>query len=62
MNSDMGRAGFQIGFFVVFVSGGLLFVVERNTAEYAISLLTLISGLVFLAVIVALVKWGQRRP
>jgi len=62
MNSQMGRAGFHIGFFVVFVSGGLLFMVERNSAEFAITLLTFLLGALFLGVIVALVKWSQRRP
>lgn len=61
MNSQMGKAGFHIGFFIVFVSGGLLFAVERNSTEFAITLITFLMGVFFLAGIVTLVKWGQRR-
>jgi len=61
MDSNMGRAGFQIGIFIMLVSGGLLFVVERNTAEYTISVITFLIGFVFLLGIVAVVKWSQRR-
>lgn len=61
MDSNMGRAGFQIGIFIMLVSGGLLFVVERGTAEYAISLITFLIGLIFLLGIVIVVRWSQRQ-
>ncbi len=61
MDSNMGRAGFQIGIFIMLVSGGLLFVVERGTPEYAISVITFLIGFVFLLGIVAVVKWSQRQ-
>lgn len=61
MDNYFGKAGFHIGFFIMFVSGGLLFVVEPNSAEYSISLISFCMGLTFLLVIVALVKWQQWR-
>lgn len=61
MDPHFSKAGFHIGFFIMFVSGILLLVVERNTAEFAISLLTFFIGLTFLLAIVALVKWQQWR-
>ncbi|MBX3015211.1 MAG: hypothetical protein KF832_27075 [Caldilineaceae bacterium] len=60
MNSAMGKAGFHIGFFIIFVSGGLFFIVERGSPEFAITLLTFTIGVIFLAIIITLVKWGQR--
>ncbi|MCB0065176.1 MAG: hypothetical protein KDE19_23795 [Caldilineaceae bacterium] len=61
MDVNITRAGFHIGFFVAFISGLLLLVVERDTAEFAISLISFVIGLTFLAIIVAIVKWQQWR-
>jgi uncharacterized membrane protein len=62
MSSQIGRAGFQIGVFVVFVSGLLLFFLEQGSAEHTITLFTLVVGLIFLATITILVRLGQRNP
>lgn len=61
MDPTFSRAGFHIGFYISFVSGILLLFVERGTAEFAITALTFAMGLIFLAVVVAVVKWGQWR-
>ena len=61
MSRDLGQAAFRLGFFIVFVSGLMLLVVEAGSAEQAIMLLTLVIGLIFLAV-VALIVWLGRRP
>jgi hypothetical protein len=62
MSGNLGHAAFRLGFFIVFVSGLLLFIVERGSAEQMISLLTLVIGLVFLTIVGVLVRFGQRRP
>jgi hypothetical protein len=62
MSSGLGQAAFRLGFFVVLVSGGLLLVEEHGSAEYTISLLTLIIGLIFLAIVAIWVRWSQRGP
>jgi hypothetical protein len=62
MSRDLGQIAFRLGFFVVFVSGLLLFIVERGSAEQTITLFTLILGLVFLAIVAFIVRFGQRRP
>ncbi len=61
MDVNITRAAFHIGFYVAFVSGVLLFFVDRGTAEFTITLLTFAIGLSFLAVVVAVVKWQQWR-
>lgn len=61
MDANITRAAFHIGFYVAFVSGLLLFFVERDSAEFAISAITFCIGLFFLTVVVAIVKWQQWR-
>ncbi|GIV80068.1 hypothetical protein FKZ61_020485 [Litorilinea aerophila] len=61
MHPQIGRAGFHIGFYVVFVSGGLLFFLERGSAEFVITSFTFILGLAFLAAIAVAVRLGQRK-
>lgn len=60
MSSGLGQAAFRLGFFIVFVAGGLLLFEERGTAEHAITLITFLMGLAFLGVVVALVRFGRR--
>lgn len=61
MDVTITRAAFHIGFYIAFVSGILLFFVERGTAEFAISAITFCIGLFCLAVVAAIVKWQQWR-
>jgi hypothetical protein len=61
IDSSVGRAAFRIGFYITFLSGILSLVTEAGTAERAISILTLIMGLIFLVVITILVRFGSRR-
>jgi hypothetical protein len=62
MSRGLGQVAFRLGFFIVFISGLLLFFVEWGSAEQAITLFTFIIGLVFLTTITILVRLGQRRP
>ncbi|MCB0097066.1 MAG: hypothetical protein KDE46_15160 [Caldilineaceae bacterium] len=61
MPTDITRAAFHIGFYVAFVSGILLLVLERGSAEFAITIISFGIGLFFLAVVVIVVKWQQWR-
>jgi len=60
MDSNLGRAGFRIGVFVVLMSGGLLLLLPKESAEYVLMQVTFVSGLIFLAVIIFLVRFSQR--
>ena len=53
---QLGRAAFRIAFMMVSVSLVLLFVLAPGSAEYWVSILTLILGLVFAGVIFFLVR------
>ena len=56
---QLGRAAFRIAFMMVAVSLILLFVLAPGSAEYWVSVLTLILGLVFAGVIFFLVRMTQ---
>jgi len=61
VSSSLGFAAFRIGFFIVFVTGGLLLLLERGSAEHAITLITFLLALLFLVVIIVLVRLSQRK-
>jgi hypothetical protein len=60
MDSNFGRAGFRIGVFVVLLSGGLLLVLQKGTAEYLLMQVMFVLGLIFLGVIVLAVRSSLR--
>lgn len=62
MDSGIGKAGFHMAFYIVFVSGILLLFLDRGSAEFAITLFSFVLGLVFLGVIVIWVRYTQRKP
>lgn len=57
----LGKAAFHIGFYVVFVAGALLLVLDKQTPEFAITLFTFGIGMVFLIIVAVLVRLSQRR-
>jgi len=56
ISPQLGRTAFRIAFMMIAVSAVLLFVLSPGTAEYWVSVLTLILGLVFAAMIAILVR------
>jgi hypothetical protein len=57
---ELGRAGFRIGIIIVVPSLLLLFFLDPGTAEYVITLVTLVMGVVFLAAVTLLVLYSRR--
>jgi hypothetical protein len=53
----MGRAAFRIAFMMFVVSGIMVFALDPGTAEHIISVVTLILGIVFMAIIFVLVRF-----
>ncbi len=51
-----------MAFYIVFVSGILLLFLDRNSAEFAITLFSFCVGLLFLGVIIVWVRYNQRKP
>ena len=60
MITELGKAGFRIGFLIVVPSIFLLFFLEPGTAEYVITLVTLVMGVVFLVAVTLLVLYSRR--
>jgi hypothetical protein len=57
---ELGRAGLRIGFLIVVPSFFLMFFLDPGTAEYAITLVTLVMGVVFLLAVTLLVLYSRR--
>lgn len=60
MDPQIGRAGFRIAFYVIFVSGALLFFVRPGTAEFVVTVLSLIVGMLFASAIGILALIARR--
>ncbi len=56
MSAGLGQFGFRFAVFLILVSGALLFFQKPDTAEFVITLTTLILGLLFAAIIIVLVR------
>lgn len=60
MSPEVGQAGFRLAVFLIVSSGVLLFVVPRGTAEHAITVVTLLIGLVFSGLIALIIRVSGR--
>jgi hypothetical protein len=56
ISPQLGRAAFRIAFMMFVVSGIMVFAVDPGTAEHIISVVTLVLGIVFMAIIFVLVR------
>jgi hypothetical protein len=56
ISPQLGRTAFRIAFMLIAVSTVMLFVLSPGTAEYLVSVLTLIIGLVFAGLVAVLVR------
>jgi hypothetical protein len=60
MDPKLGRYGFRIAVFLTLSAAALLLAVPAGTAEYYITLITLIIGLLFMAAVGVLVRFLGR--
>ena len=56
LNPKLGQAAFRIAFMMVAVSLLMIFLLTPGTAEYVISVVTLVLGIVFMGLIFVLVR------
>lgn len=56
ISPQVGRAMFRIAFYLMIVSAGILLFTERNSAEFVITTITLIIGLIFSLLIIFVVR------
>ena len=60
MGPEAGQAWFRVAMVITLVSAVLLLFLEPGTAEFVVSGVTLVIGLVFIAVIVILARRANR--
>jgi hypothetical protein len=60
MNPEVGKTWFQAAVFITLVSAALLLFEQPGTAEFVITVTTLVIGLVFIGIIVLIVKRANR--
>ncbi|HMN14563.1 MAG TPA: hypothetical protein PKD55_19775 [Bellilinea sp.] len=53
MSPEVGRLWFRIAFFLVLISAGLLFILKPGSAEYVVTVMTLVVGILLILAI----KW-----
>ena len=60
LDPELGKAALRLGFFIVLLAGGLLLFLTPGSAQFAITVITLIIGVVFLGVVVLAVRVFSR--
>jgi hypothetical protein len=60
MGPEIGQAAFRIGVFLVLVAGGMLLLLRPGTAEFSITVATLMIGLIFVGLVVLFVRFVGR--
>jgi hypothetical protein len=60
MNHEAGQAWFRIAMMITLVSAALVYLTEPGTAERVVSVITLLTGLLFISIIILLVR--RKRP
>lgn len=60
MSPQLGKAAFRIASFLVVVSSGLLVILDANSAEFVVTVLTFVIGLVLGAVVILVVRMQAR--
>jgi hypothetical protein len=60
MNPELGQTWFRVAVFITLVSVALLFFEKPGTAEFVITVATLVIGLVFVGILV-FVAWRANR-
>jgi hypothetical protein len=60
VSPQAGKAWFQIAVFITIVSVGLLFFQKPGTAEFVVTVTTLVLGLLLLALLAIMLKFGSR--
>jgi hypothetical protein len=56
LSPEIGRVAFRWAIFILLVAGGLLATLRPGTPEFAITLLTLLIGVLFVGVLVVCIR------
>lgn len=61
MHPDAGRVWFRVAVFLIVTSIGLLFIVQPGTAEFIVTVTTLVIGLLFAGILAVLARRSNRQ-
>ena len=59
MNPEAAQVWFRVAIFITLVSAALLFCKKPDTAEFVITVTSLVIGLMFIAIVVYVVRRGS---
>jgi preprotein translocase subunit Sss1 len=60
MSPQMGQVAFRIGLYLTVVALVLLFFLRPGSAEFGVTVVTLVVGLIFLGIVIFLVRYFSR--
>lgn len=60
LDPQAGKAAFRLSLFVLVLAGGLLFFEPRDSAQYAVTVFSLLIAIVFVLFVVLFVKLSSR--
>lgn len=60
MNPEAGQHWFRVAMFITLVSAGLLLIQQPGTAEFVITVTTLVIGLVFIGILAVMARRANR--
>ena len=60
MSSDAGQAWFRLGMFLVLMALVILPFQDRNSAEFVVTVLALVTGLLMLTIVALIIKLSNR--
>ena len=60
IDPDLGKAALRISVFILFLAGGMLPFLAPGSAQFSITVITLIIGFVFFGAVIALVRLFSR--
>jgi len=60
VSPQLGAAAFRIASFLIVVSIGLLFILDTDSAEFVVTILTLVIGIAFGALVIVIARRQSR--
>lgn len=57
LDPDVGKAAFRLSLWVIVLAVGMLFFLQPGSAEFAITVFTLLIGLTFVGLVTVVVRW-----
>jgi hypothetical protein len=56
LSPEVGRSAFRLAMFILLLAGGLLVTLRPGTPEFAVTLLTLLIGLLFVGALILCIR------